>query len=405
MKPFLRLHRPPPRFLQESQRWTSSKTTPSPSTPSSNLIIASAVGGAFLALSTTLYYTHTPISLESNSSTTLATQDATSRYTSGVTPTSSMRLRMEDFIYRTQHTIVSALEKVDGKKFMIDEWKRPDNGGGGTSCILQDGNVFEKAGVNVSVVYGKLPPKAVKAMRANHRALATQPSSEEGEREFFAAGISLVVHPKNPFVPTVHLNYRYFETVGPEGEVAWWFGGGSDLTPSYVFDEDVVLFHGELKKACEKHDRGYYPRFKRWCDEYFYLPHRGERRGVGGIFFDDLDGSEEEGKKDKEEIFAFIKDCAAAFLPAYIPIVEKRKDWTFTEREKVWQQIRRGRYVEFNLVHDRGTQFGLNTPNARVESILMSLPLTARWEYMHAPQNGSREERLLNVLKTPVEWV
>jgi len=214
--------------------------------------------------------------------------------------------------------------------------------------------------------------------------------------------LSLVLHPVNPMAPTVHLNYRYFETANKDGSTnAWWFGGGTDLTPSYLFDEDVIHFHRGIKEACDAHDKDYYSRFKKWCDEYFYVKHRQETRGVGGIFFDDLDDTE----KDQESLFAFVQSCLGAFLPSYLPIIQKRKEMPYTEKEKQWQQLRRGRYVEFNLVHDRGTAFGLNTPGARIESILMSLPLTARWQYQHEPEKGSREERLVNVLKKPVEWL
>lgn len=328
---------------------------------------------------------------------TLADRDTLSKRESGVTATSPMRLRMEQFIKENQKKIVAAIEEVDGQKFKVDNWQRP-GGGGGISCVLQDGNVFEKAGVNISVVYGKLPRPAIQRMRADHKAL--DPDVES--LDYFAAGLSIVMHPKNPMAPTVHLNYRYFETANEDGSSnAWWFGGGSDLTPCYLFDEDAIQFHKGLKEACDKHDKSYYPRFKKWCDEYFNNKHRGEARGVGGIFFDDLD----EQEKDREQLFSFVKDCLGSFLPAYLPIINRRKDLPYTEAEKAWQQIRRGRYVEFNLVHDRGTSFGLNTPNARVESILMSLPLTARWEYMHSPQKGSKEERMLSVLRKPVEWV
>jgi coproporphyrinogen III oxidase len=258
--------------------------------------------------------------------------------------------------------------------------------------------VFEKAGVNISIVYGTLPRPAIEKMRINHKAIDPTVDS----LEFFAAGLSMVLHPVNPMAPTVHLNYRYFETANPDGTSnAWWFGGGTDLTPSYLFDEDAIHFHKTIKEACDKHDKSYYPRFKKWCDSYFSNKHRGESRGVGGIFFDDLDDSE----KDQENIFAFVQTSLKAFLPSYIPIIERRKDMPFTEQEKQWQQIRRGRYVEFNLVHDRGTAFGLNTPSARVESILMSLPLTASWRYMYEPEKGSREQRLVDVLREPKEWV
>lgn len=328
----------------------------------------------------------------------IADRDALTKRESGVTENSPMRLRMQHFIESAQQQIVSELQQLEpSSRFRVDKWTRP-NGGGGTSCVLQDGQVFEKAGVNTSIVYGVLPRPAIQKMRVNHKAL--DPDVES--LEFFAAGISLVLHPVNPMAPTVHLNYRYFETANADGSSnAWWFGGGTDLTPSYLFDEDVIHFHRTIKEACDRHDKGYYPRFKTWCDKYFYIPHRKECRGVGGIFFDDLDQDE----KDQEQLFSFVNSCLDAFMPSYLPIVNKRKDAPYTAEEKRWQQLRRGRYVEFNLVHDRGTKFGLETPGARVESILMSLPLTGRWEYGHEPTKGSREERLLSVLREPKEWV
>lgn len=308
-----------------------------------------------------------------------------------------MRLRMESFIKEQQSKIVQELEAVDGGRFRRDTWERAE-GGGGTSCVLQDGAVFEKAGVNTSVVYGTLPRPAIQRMRANHKAL--DPDVES--LEFFAAGLSLVLHPINPMAPTVHLNYRYFETANADGSPnAWWFGGGTDLTPNYLFDEDAIHFHKTIKEACDAHDKNYYSRFKAWCDDYFRVKHRNETRGVGGIFFDDLD----EAEKDQENLFSFVQDCAKAFLPSYLPILARRKDLPYSDPEIDWQQLRRGRYVEFNLVHDRGTSFGLNTPGARVESILMSLPRTAKWQYMHEPKVGSKEERMVSVLKEPVAWV
>lgn len=308
-----------------------------------------------------------------------------------------MRLRMQQFIEEQQVNIVRELEAVDGGRFRKDTWQRSE-GGGGTSCVLQDGRVFEKAGVNTSVVYGTLPRPAIQRMRANHKAL--DPDVES--LEFFAAGLSLVLHPVNPMAPTVHLNYRYFETANADGSPnAWWFGGGTDLTPNYLYDEDAIHFHKTIKDACDAHDKDYYPRFKKWCDEYFRVKHRNESRGIGGIFFDDLDETE----KDPENLFSFIQDCAKAFLPSYMPLLMRRKDLPYGDAEKAWQQLRRGRYVEFNLVHDRGTSFGLNTPGARVESILMSLPRTASWQYMHEPQSGSKEDRMVKVLRQPVEWV
>ncbi|KAK0634722.1 Coproporphyrinogen III oxidase-like protein [Bombardia bombarda] len=339
-----------------------------------------------------------PLSLDSLS---LAERDQQTKREQGVNDASPMRLRMEKFVKEQQKEIVWALEQVDGNSFRVDEWQRKE-GGGGITCVLQDGNVFEKAGVGVSVVYGTLPKPAILKMRANHKKLGEDIENIPDSLEFFAAGLSLVVHPKNPMAPTVHLNYRYFETANPDGTSgAWWFGGGSDLTPAYLFDEDAIQFHKSLKEVCDAHDKDYYSRFKKWCDTYFYNKHRGESRGVGGIFFDDLD----ETVRDKENTFAFIQDALKSFVPTYVPIINKRKDMPYTEQEKEWQQIRRGKYVEFNLVHDRGTAFGLNTPGARVESILMSLPLTASWKYMYEPEPKSREARLVEVLKTPKEWV
>lgn len=306
-----------------------------------------------------------------------------------------MRVRMANFVKEIQAEIVQGLEETDGKKFLVEQWLRPE-GGEGISCVLQDGNVFQKAGVMVSVVYGSLPEAAVRQMRnERHKDL-----EGDGPYPFFAAGISLVVHPKNPFAPTVHLNYRYFEIENEDGSPKLsWFGGGTDLTPAYLFEEDAQHFHQTLKEVCNKHDPRYYPDFKKWCDEYFYIPHRKETRGVGGIFYDDLDD------KSPEELFAFAKDAAKSFLPSYLPIVNRRKDMAYTEEQFNWQQLRRGRYAEFNLIYDRGTKFGLMTPGARIESILVSLPLTARWEYCHSPEAGSAEAKLVQVLQKPREWV
>jgi coproporphyrinogen III oxidase len=306
-----------------------------------------------------------------------------------------MGSKMETYIKDLQFRIVRAIEDLDGKKFLVDSWIR-EGGGGGTSCVLQNGNVFEKAGVNISVVYGTLPTAAVMQMKSRHKEL-----DESKPQNFFAAGISIVMHPHNPMCSTVHMNYRYFEvrdeaTGKPK---LWWFGGGSDLTPSYLFEEDATHFHKTLKLACDKHEKDFYPRFKKWCDKYFYLLHRQEARGIGGIFFDDLDD------RPAEKLFEFIKDCGNSFLPSYLPLVKKRMNAKFTENEKRWQQLRRGRYVEFNLIWDRGTKFGLQTPGSRIESILMSLPLTARWEYMHSPAIGTKEQKLLDVLQHPRDWV
>ncbi|KAG0244977.1 Coproporphyrinogen-III oxidase [Mortierella sp. GBA43] len=306
-----------------------------------------------------------------------------------------MRLRMEEFVKKMQQEVTAGLEKVDGKgKFKVDRWTRAQ-GGDGISMVLQGGEVFEKAGVAVSVVHGMLPPAAVAQMRAQHPSIA-----ETNEPlPFFATGISCVIHPHNPNAPTVHFNYRYFELGRDEnGEpLSWWFGGGSDLTPTILYEDDAVHFHKVIKEACDRHDPRYYKDFKKWCDDYFFIQHRGERRGIGGIFFDDLDD------RPADELFSFVKDCGNRFLEQYVPIMEKRKNMPFTAEDKQWQQLRRGRYVEFNLVYDRGTKFGLLTPGSRIESIMMSMPLTARWEYMHEPDSNAHG-KLMEVLRAPRNW-
>jgi coproporphyrinogen III oxidase len=217
---------------------------------------------------------------------------------------------------------------------------------------------------------------------------------------FFAAGVSSVIHPRNPNVPTIHFNYRYFEVEGAEkGEEGWWFGGGTDLTPYILYEDDVVHFHQTLKQACDKHEPTYYSKFKKWCDDYFVIKHRGECRGVGGIFFDDLD------RPHREAAFSFVKSCARSVIPSYVPIAKKRLDSGYSYSDRQFQLLRRGRYVEFNLVYDRGTKFGLMTPGARFESILMSLPLNAKWQYCHQPEEGTKEWTLMQVLRNPRDWV
>ncbi|XP_053178567.1 oxygen-dependent coproporphyrinogen-III oxidase, mitochondrial [Scomber japonicus] len=305
-----------------------------------------------------------------------------------------MCTKMEMLIMETQADFCRALEKVDGGRFKVDRWERKE-GGGGISCVMQDGKVFEKAGVNVSVVSGYLTEEAAKQMRSRGKIL----KGKDGKLPFCAMGVSSVIHPKNPHIPTVHFNYRYFEIEEEDGSKQWWFGGGTDLTPVYINKGDAFHFHNTLKEACDKHHPQHYSNFKKWCDRYFYIPHRGETRGIGGIFFDDLDGP------SQEEAFSFVKSCARTVVPCYIPIVNKHLKDTFTAEEKDWQQVRRGRYVEFNLVYDRGVKFGLATPGSRIESILMSLPLTARWEYMHEPAEGTLEAEMLEVLRNPKEWV
>lgn len=305
-----------------------------------------------------------------------------------------MRSRMELLIMKIQADFCRALEneETSGHKFQVDRWLRKE-GGGGVTCVLQDGEVFEKAGVNISVVMGTLPAAAAQQMRSRGKQLI-------GDKlPFFAAGVSAVIHPRNPLVPTIHFNYRYFEVEHDDGQRSWWFGGGTDLTPYYLNEEDAIHFHRTLREACDRHNLSYYPKFKEWCDKYFRITHREECRGIGGIFFDDLDSP------NIEEAYNFVCSCAHAVIPSYLPIVKRHKNKPFTENERQWQLLRRGRYVEFNLVYDRGTKFGLYTPGARYESILMSLPLTARWEYMHEPTNNSREGQLLEVLKHPRDWI
>ncbi|NER09807.1 coproporphyrinogen oxidase [Muriicola jejuensis] len=293
------------------------------------------------------------------------------------------------YIQSLQNTICSTLETLDGKAvFQEDLWDRPE-GGGGRTRVIQDGAVFEKGGVNISKVYGPLP----KSMQAYFGV---------GESDFFACGLSLVLHPVNPMVPTVHANWRYFELYDKDGNtVDQWFGGGQDLTPYYLFDEDAVHFHTVCKKACDTHNPDFYPRFKEKCDSYFWNTHRGEARGVGGLFFDYCRPGEE---LSLEEWYEFVTGIGNSFLPSYIPVVERRKDLPYSEAQREWQEIRRGRYVEFNLVHDKGTLFGLRT-NGRIESILMSLPPKVQWKYDHHPEEGSEEARLLQVLRSPRNWM
>ncbi len=304
-----------------------------------------------------------------------------------------MRNKAAQLVQTLQDEICTALENLDDVTFIEDLWTRPE-GGGGRTRVLTGGSVFAKAGVNVSVVHGELSDAAASAM------LGSAGGNMAGaSRTFFATGISLVLHPRNPFVPIVHANYRYFERGDePAAPDAWWFGGGADLTPCYLFEEDAVHFHRIHKEACDRHGVADYQHFKKLCDSYFRIQHRGESRGIGGIFFDGLN------KGSPDAIYDFIKDVGSQFVHAYCPIVEKRHNTPYGPEHEAWQLIRRGRYVEFNLVYDRGTQFGLHT-GGRTESILMSLPPLAGWEYCHTPQAGSSESQLLEVLKNPRDWV
>ncbi|XP_014259438.1 oxygen-dependent coproporphyrinogen-III oxidase isoform X2 [Cimex lectularius] len=306
-----------------------------------------------------------------------------------------MRTKMELLIMQIQNDLCKALEAEEDPdyKFIVDRWTRKE-GGGGITCVLQDGHVLEKAGVNISVVTGLLPPEAIRQMKSRGKDFGG-----EEKLPFFAAGVSAVIHPRNPMVPTVHFNYRYFEVSDSKGNKQWWFGGGTDLTPYYLNEDDAKHFHSTLKSACDQHDRSYYPKFKKWCDDYFTITHRGEKRGIGGIFFDDLDSP------SQDKAFEFVKSCAHSVIPSYIPLLKKHKEEAYGYFERNWQLLRRGRYVEFNLIYDRGTKFGLYTPGARYESILMSLPSTANWAYMHNPKEGSEEAKLMEVLKNPKDWL
>jgi coproporphyrinogen III oxidase len=335
---------------------------------------------------------------------------------------SSTRDRFALYIQSLQNTIVNNLEQLDptAPLFFRDRWER-SQGGYGISAVFSTPStttVLEKAGVNISVIHGSLPPSAVKQMRTDHESLPYHPDSPV-TLPFFAAGLSIVIHPRNPHAPTVHANYRYFEVTDPNDEskvLAWWFGGGSDLTPSYLYDDDARHFHATLKDACDRHGAALYPAFKSWCDEYFFIPHRSEARGIGGLFFDDLCDAPHKRLPaatltdrpwTSETIFAFVRSAADAFLPSYLPILERRARAPSTDAQRRWQLLRRGRYVEFNLVYDRGTKFGLATPGGRIESILMSLPEVARWEYRSelGSDPGSDEGKLLEVLRNPRVWV
>jgi coproporphyrinogen III oxidase len=327
-------------------------------------------------------------------------------------PPSDSRDRVSAWLKGFQDQVCQGLEQLDGEAdFRQDSWVR-EEGGGGRSRVMREGRVFEQGGVNFSEVWGHDLPPSILVQRP-----------EAKGHSFYATGTSMVLHPRNPYIPTVHLNYRYFEA-GP----VWWFGGGIDLTPYYPFEEDVVHFHTTLKNACDKHHPEYYPTFKLWCDEYFYLKHRKETRGVGGIFFDYQDtqgvlypisypGSQMDTpaanyskavgpvqNRSWEDIFSFVQSCGNAFLPAYVPIAQRRQNLEYSEHQRNFQLYRRGRYVEFNLVYDRGTIFGLQT-NGRTESILMSLPPLVRWEYGFEPAPNSPEARLYETFLKPQDWV
>jgi coproporphyrinogen III oxidase len=290
------------------------------------------------------------------------------------------------YLHSLQAKIIEALEIVDGKTFLHDSWNRPE-GGGGNSCLLEGGNVFERAGVGFSHVLGnKLPPAATIA------------HPEAAGRSWEAMGVSLVLHPRNPYAPTVHMNIRFFVAEKENEQPIWWFGGGMDLTPYYGFEEDCAHFHRTNKTALDAFNIHYYPAFKKHCDEYFYLKHRKEPRGIGGIFFDDFN------ELGFEQSFALQRAVGDSFLQAYLPILQRRKDIPYGEKERDFQAYRRGRYVEFNLVFDRGTLFGLQS-NGRTESILMSMPPIVKWRYDWKPENGSTEAKLYTDFLIDKEWV
>lgn len=302
-----------------------------------------------------------------------------------------------------------SLEQIDGKHFSEKPWTRDNN----EVCVpsesseetiyidrsLLNGNVFEKVGINYVAIQGKLPPgMTFKQSGALATTQADGLTSDKGT-PFFATGVSFVIHPHNPMVPTAHVNYRYFQLDGSSQSGYGWFGGGADLTPAYLFEEDAIYFHQVHKQVCDFYDSSYYPRFKKWCDDYFYLPHRGESRGIGGIFFDHLK------EEHTQQLLAFVTDCTKAFVRAYIPIVERRKDMPFTEENKHWQRLVRGRYVEFILMRDRGLRFGLESGMVNSQSVFNCMPPGACWEYDDQPIPGSQEARLKELLQNPREWV
>jgi coproporphyrinogen III oxidase len=306
------------------------------------------------------------------------------------TMNNSIKDQFIQFIHKLQDNICLSLEACDWQTgFMEEIWER-EGGGGGRTRVIANGKVFEKGGVNTSVVSGEVTEPMRKQLNIDGHS-------------WFACGISSVIHPLNPFVPTVHFNYRMFELYNEAGEVMdRWFGGGTDLTPYYLFDDDAIHFHATYKAVCDKYDPAFYPSFKKHCDDYFVNTHRNnERRGIGGIFYD---YKRADATRDENFWLQFAQDAGYAFIDAYITIVEKRKNQSYTEQHKHWQEIRRGRYVEFNLVHDRGTLFGLKT-NGRTESILMSLPPTVRFEYDYKPTPGSEEDKLWQVCLQPKDWI
>ena len=298
-----------------------------------------------------------------------------------------MELNKEDitsWFQTLQDSICNALEQLDGNgAFKEDKWDRPE-GGGGRSRVITNGDLIEKGGVNFPAVHGKTPEKILAALGIQ-------------QADFYATGVSIVLHPHNPMVPIIHMNVRYFEM----SNGTWWFGGGIDVTPHYVIPEDAVFFHSELKSVCDQFDTAYYPEFKKWADDYFFIRHRNETRGIGGIFFDQLNDSKDHSKTKRWE---FVQQIGELFVPVYREIANRNRAKEYTEAHQKWQALRRGRYVEFNLVWDKGTKFGLDT-NGRTESILMSMPPMANWEYAHQPTPDSEEAKTLSLLKKDIDWI
>jgi coproporphyrinogen III oxidase len=320
-----------------------------------------------------------------------------------------IRTAIEKVFKQMFENTCQAIEQLDGEKFIEQSWIRDQNGiwmAGENSeetvyidRALHNGNVFEKVGANYVAIEGELPPgMTFQKSGALATGEADRMTGEKGT-PYFATGTSFVIHPCNPMAPIAHVNYRYFQIGDGTQPGHWWFGGGADLTPAYLFEEDAVHFHKVHKEVCDKHDASYYPRFKKWCDEYFYIQHRGESRGVGGIFFDHLN------ERNVQELLSFVTDCTEAFVPAYIPIVEIRKNTVFTEENKYWQRLVRGRYVEFILTSDRGIRFGLASGMVNQQSVFNCMPPVACWEYDDQPAPGSQEARLKEVLKNQREWL
>ncbi|KAG9355244.1 hypothetical protein JZ751_000082 [Albula glossodonta] len=301
------------------------------------------------------------------------------------------------FFAQVQQKVCKELQKIDGAEFKMDPWKNTE-GGGGVTAVLVEGNVFEKANVDISIVTGKVPMAGLKQLHKSAKiatSLAETKTFAE-DHTLLAVTVSSVIHARSPHIPTYHFNLRLIVMKLADGSEVGWYGGVLDLTPSYLVEKDVTHFHRTLKQACDKHDKSYYQHFKKRCDEYFHIPHRGETRGVGGIFFDNL--------ALEEECFSFVQSCGEAILPAYLPVLKAHAHDTFTDQEMAWKQQRNSRYIEFNLMHDKGMKFGFKMPGFRTESLFLTLPTIARWSHKFEPEPGSREDALMQVLHGPRDW-